>query len=183
MKMLGARIAAAVLLVCGAVFPLTAQQKKPPKSPPPSKPAAAGKPGGGAGRLGGTRVQGSAQSPARELDRFSKMSPKEREKELSRLPPQRRAAFEQRLARYEQMTPEQRERVRQRVEEMESLPKDRQNAVRQEIQRINALPFQQRKKILSSEEFKQNFSPDEQKLVLGAFPNVQKRLEEDHSAP
>ena len=43
-----------------------------------------------------------------------------------------------------------------------------------------ALPFAQRKKLLSSEEFKQRFSPDEQKLVLGAFPGVQKQLQEDH---
>lgn len=170
MRMLGARIAAAVLLVCGAFFPVSAQQKKPPKAPPPAKPAPAPKPvGGKVPRVNSTL----------ELERFSNMSPKEREKELAKLPPQRRAAFEQRLARYEQMTPEQRERVRQRVEEMESLPRDRQNAVRAEIQRINALPFQQRMKILSGEEFRQKFSPDEQKLVLGAFPNVQRRLE-DH---
>ncbi len=178
MKALGPSIAAVVLFVCGAVFPLTAQQKKPPKSPPPAKPAPAGKPNGGG--KPGAAGRGPQVNSAQELDRFSKMSPREREKELSKLPPQRRAAFEQRLEHYQSLTPEQQAKVRQRVEEMESLPKDRQNAVRQEIQRINALPFAQRKKLLSSEEFRQRFSPDEQKLVLGAFPGVQKQLQEDH---
>jgi hypothetical protein len=174
MKKLGLRIAVAVLAVCGAAFPAAAQQQKPPKPPPPPKPAksgAAGKPAGG--------FKNPQVKAVEDLDRFSKMSPQDREKALAKLPPQRRAVFEQRLARYEQMTPEQREKVRQRVEEMESLPKDRQNAVKQEIQRLQALPFAQRKKAVESEAFKQRFSPDEQRLVLGPFPNLQKRIE-DH---
>jgi len=175
MKTLGARLAAAVLFVCGAVSPVifAQQQKKPPKSPPPPK--AQGHPGGkpgGPNQRPGNSVQ--------ELDRFSKMSPQEREKALSKLPPQRRAVFEQRLERYEKLPPEEKARERQLVEEMESLPKDRQNAVKQEIQRIGALPGPQRLKMLSSEDFRQRFSPDEQKVVLGAFPNIQRRLEDHH---
>ncbi len=171
MNRLGFRIAVTILAVCGAVWPLSAQQKKPPKPAAPSKPAAGGKPGGG--------LKNPQVKAVEDLDRFSKMSPQDREKALSKLPPQRRAAFEQRLEHYQKLTPEQQARVRQRVEEMESLPKDRQNAVRQEIQRITALPGPQRKRILSSEEFRQRFSPDEQRLVLGAFPNIQRQLE-DH---
>ena len=180
MKTPGLRIAAVVLFVCGAVFPVTAQQKKPPKPSPAPKPVAAGKPGGGGGGKPGAPGRGPQLNSAQELDRFSKMSPKEREKELSKLPPQRRAAFEQRLARYQQMSPEQQAKVRQRVEEMESLPKDRQNAVRQEIQRLQALPPAQRKQAVESEAFKQKFSPDEQRLVLGPFPGLQKLFEEHH---
>jgi hypothetical protein len=181
MKRLGPSLAAAVLFVCGAISPIVspcfAQQQKPPKPPPPAKPAT-GKPNGGG--KPGAPGRGPQVNAAKELDQFAKMSPKEREKELSKLPPQRRAAFEQRLARYQQMTPEQQEKFRQTLESMESLPKDRQNAVKQEIQRISALPFEQRKKILSSEDFRQRFSPDEQKLVLGRFPGVQKQLDEQH---
>ena len=179
MKTLGLRIAAAVLFVCGAVFPVVppaaAQQKKPPKPSPPPKNAAPGKPGGGT--KPGAAGRGPQASPVKELDLFSKMSPKEREKELSKLPPQRRAAFEQRLARYQQMTPEQQEKFKLRLETMESLPKERQNAVRQEIQRLQALPFAQRKRALESEEFNQRFSPDEQSLVRERFPGVQRKLD------
>jgi hypothetical protein len=177
MKTLGLRIAAAVLFVCGAVSPVLAQQQKPPKSPPPAKPAA-GKPAGGG--KPGAAGRGPQSNSVQELDRFSKMSPKEREKALSKLPPQRRAVFEQRLEQYEKLPPEEKARERQLVEEMESLPKDRQNAVKQEIQRIRALPGPQRLRALSGEDFKQRFAPDEQKVVLGAFPNIQKRLEDHH---
>jgi hypothetical protein len=176
MKTLGLKIAAAVVFVCGAVFPVVpqavAQQKKPPAPP---KNGGAAKPGGGA--KPGAAGRGPQTSPAKELDQFSRMSPKEREKELSKLPPQRRAAFEQRLARYQQMTPEQQEKFKLRLETMESLPKERQNAVRQEIQRLQALPFAQRKRALESEEFNQRFSPDEQSLVRERFPNAQKKLD------
>jgi hypothetical protein len=174
MKTPGLRIAAAVLFVCGgisplAVAPLTAQQKKPPKPPPPPKAQGhpAGKPSAAAKRLN--------ENPAKELDRFTNMSPKEREKELSQLPPQRRAAFEQRLARYQQMTPDQQEKFKQKLELMQSLPKDRQNAIRSEIERLQALPFAQRKKELNSEAFNQKFSPDEQTLVRDRFPNITKQ--------
>jgi hypothetical protein len=63
---------------------------------------------------------------------------------------------------------------------MEGLPKERQNAVRQEILRLQALPFAQRKQAVESEAFKQKFSPDEQRLVLGPFPGLQKLFEEHH---
>jgi len=177
MKTPGPTLAAVVLFVCGAISPLGAQQtSKPPKPPPPPKAQAHpnGKPPAGAGKVP------PASNVLQELDRFSKMSPQEREKALSKLPPQRRAAFEQRLEQYEKLPPEERARQRQIVEEMESLPKDRQNAVKQEIQRVRALPGGQRLKALSSEDFKQRFSPDEQRVVLGAFPVIQKRLEDHH---
>jgi hypothetical protein len=180
MRKLGPSLAAAVMFVCGAVCPLAAQQQKPAKPPPAPKPPA-GKPNAGGGRPGAPG-RGPQVSVSKELDQFAKMSPKEREKELAKLPPQRRAAFEQRLARYEQMTPADQEKFKLNLETMESLPKDRQNAVRQEIQRIGALPFEQRKRILSSEEFRQTFSPDEQRLVRDRFPGVQKALE-DHTKP
>jgi hypothetical protein len=173
MRMVGLRIAVAVLFVCGAVSPLGAQQTKPPKPPksqpkppPPPKSRPAGKPSDAVKRLN--------ENPAGELDRFTKMSPQQREKELSKLPPQRRAAFEQRLAHYMQMTPEQQEKVKEKLELMESLPKDRQNAIRNEIVRLQALPPAQRKKELTSEGFNQKFSPDEQTLVRDKFPHIAK---------
>jgi hypothetical protein len=171
MRMGSLRIAMAVLAVCGAISPVAAQQKKPPKPPPAAKPAKPPAPG---------KIPANIPQPktAQELDRFSKMPPEDREKALAKLPPQRRAAFEQRLARYEQLTPEQRETIKRRVEQMESLPKDRQNAVRQEIQRLRALPFGQRKRALNGEEFRQKFSPDEQSLVRDSFPNIQKQQQD-----
>jgi phage-related protein len=162
------RIAVAVMLVCGAASPLAAQQEKPPKPPPAKSPASPKQQKAAVKRLN--------ENPAKELDRFTNMSPEAREKELSKLPPQRRAQFEQRLARYERMTPEQQERFKEQLEIMRKLPKDRQQAVKQKIQDIRALPFAERRKALTGDDFKQNFSPDEQKVVRAAFPGV-KNLE------
>src|SRR5271154_4314540 len=91
------------MLACGTLSPLVAQQKKPPK------PAAVNP----QFKQRNAAVQRLNENPGKELDRFTKMSPEDREKELSKLPPQRRAAFEQRLARYQQMSPEQQERFKQ----------------------------------------------------------------------
>jgi hypothetical protein len=168
--MVGLRVAVAAMLVCEATSPIAAQQKKPPKPaasakpPSPPKPNAAGKPNAAVQRLN--------ENPAKELDRFTNMSPEAREKELSKLPPQRRAAFEQRLARYQQMTPQQQEKFKQKLEMMQRLPKDRQNAVRQEIEQLRALPPAERRKALEGDELKQNFSPDEQELVRDSFPGA-----------
>ncbi len=102
--MAGIRIAVALLLVCGALVPVSAQSKKaaaaPRKPPPAPKPPPA------------KRSEGN---PAKELDQFSRMSPEEREKALSKLPPQRRAAVEQRFNRYQKMTPEQQQRFKQEL--------------------------------------------------------------------
>lgn len=161
----GTKFAIAAVLVCGAFSPIAAQQKKPPKPPSAPKPAASPKQQHEA-------VKRLNENPAKELDRFTKMSPEAREKELSKLPPQRRANFEQRLARYQQMNPEQQERFKQQLEMMRKLPKDRQNAVRQKIQEIRALPPAERRKALNSEELNENFSADEKELVRNSFPGI-----------
>jgi hypothetical protein len=57
------------------------------------------------------RPQGN---PARELDRFSRMSPKERQEQLAKLPPARRQQIEQRLERYQKLPQQQREQLRKR---------------------------------------------------------------------
>lgn len=101
------------------------------------------------------------------------MSPEEQQKQLAKLPPARRAAVEQRLARYQRLTPQQQEQFKQRLEMMQSLPRDRQNAVRQEIQRLRALPPAERRRALNGEELNQNYAPDEQKLIRDAFPGMQ----------
>lgn len=159
----------AAILVCGAISPLAAQQKKPPAKPAPApKPPATPKQQHEA-------VKRLNENPGKELDRFTKMSPEAREKELSKLPPQRRAAFERNLARYQQMTPEQQDRFKRQLDIMRKLPPDRQNAVRQKIEELRAMRPAERRKALDGDEFQQKFSPDEQELVRDRFPNIQKQ--------
>jgi hypothetical protein len=107
--------------------------------------------------------------PSPQLQRFQQMSPQERERALSKLPPERRARIEQQLERYEKLTPAQKEFVNQRLAMLQSLPPRRQAAVRQELQRLRGLPPGQRRAALNSEDERDRFSPDEMKLIRGSF--------------
>jgi hypothetical protein len=90
--------------------------------------------------------------PSPQFQRFQQMSPEERERALSKLPPDRRARIEQQLRRYESLTPAQKDFVNRRLEMLRSLPPQRQAAVRQELQRLRGLHPAQRKSALNSEE-------------------------------
>jgi hypothetical protein len=140
----------ALAAALGNVSPLTAQGRKagpavPRRAPPQPR-----------------RPQGN---PARELDRFSRMSPKERQEQLAKLPPARRQQIEQRLERYQKLPPQQREQLRKRYEAFQNLPDDRQDAVREELQNLRGLPPAQRKSRLDSPEVRQSFSQEEQQLL------------------
>src|SRR6266404_6899960 len=52
--------------------------------------------------------------PSPAVERFLRMSPQDRERALSQLPPERRQQMEQRLRRLEQLTPEQRAQLDRR---------------------------------------------------------------------
>lgn len=118
--------------------------------------------------------------PVQQLRQFQALSPAEREKELSKLPPRRRQNLEKQLARFDAMTPVQRERALHQLELMHDLTPERQEAVRDEInglrERYKDLPPRQRRQALARElygdEMKQKWSPTELELIHGAFPNI-----------
>ena len=157
-------IAVAALAVVGAgVCPLAAQRRGPGN---PGRMTAPKPP-----NIGGQRQNPERENPAKELERFQKMSPQDREKALSKLPAARRARVEQQLQRLDSMTPEQRERQLRRVEAFQSLPPERRKVVQQEIQDIRTLPPVLRRDRLYGEQMKQ-FSPEEQQLIRGSFPRL-----------
>ena len=149
MKSLRLSLAAILVLLVGTVAPASAQKKGPSAAP----------------RKAPTPPKRQTTNPAKELDRFSKMSAQERQRELAKLPPQRRAALEQRLSRYQNLSPQQREQLHQRYEQFLNLPEDRQTAVREQLQQLREMPEAQRKKLLNSDEVKKKFSPEELKLL------------------
>jgi hypothetical protein len=110
--------------------------------------------------------------PGKQIEQLQKMTPEEREKALSKLPPERRQQVDKQLDRLDQLTPEQRQQLDQRFEKLQSFPPARQRAVRQEVQSLRAMPFSERQNRLHSEEFKQQFSPEEQDLIRGVFPGA-----------
>ena len=95
--------------------------------------------------------------PGPQFQRFQQMSPEDRERALSKLPPERRARIEQQLERYEKLTPAQKEFVNRRLAMLQSLPPRRQAAVRQELQRLRELPPAQRRAALNSIEEREHF--------------------------
>jgi hypothetical protein len=165
MRMRPLLAAMATLLVWGFVSPAAAQKVKAPKPPKPP-PAPHVNPNNG-NRGGG----GNKPDPVKELEQFQKMSPEQREKQLSKLPAQRRARVEEQMKRLDEMTPEQRERAFYRLETMQHLTPERRQAVNDEIQYVKNLPAgQARRDRLFSDEFRKQYTPEEQKVIRDTFP-------------
>jgi hypothetical protein len=99
------------------------------------------------------------------------MTQEQREKALSRLPPEQRQQVEQRLSQFDKqfrkLPPDQQAALQQRYEAFSKLPQDRRTAIRQELQELRAMRPAQRTERLNSDEAKQNFSPEELGILRG----------------
>jgi hypothetical protein len=151
----------ATVLVWGVVCPLKAQKvpSRPPAQPKAAKPSN--------GKQWGKVPQ---RDPVEQLKEFQKMSPEDRERELSKLPPPRRARIEQQMARLDRMNPEERERMLNKLETMQHLTPERRQAVNGEIESLRGLTRRQKKARLFSEEFSKEYTPEEQKVIRETFP-------------
>ncbi|MGA2736116.1 MAG: DUF3106 domain-containing protein [Bryobacteraceae bacterium] len=123
------------------------------------------------------------QPPANPIDRWNRMSPEERERELAKLPPGRARQIRQRIARYNQMRPEEQKALRDRYDTFSHLPPDKQQIVRdrlrefrrlpqarqpvvhREVVRLRSLPEAQRQASMNGDEFHSQFSPQEQQII------------------
>jgi hypothetical protein len=103
--------------------------------------------------------------PGVAVERFLRMSPQDRERALSQLPPDRRQQMEQRLRRLEQLTPAQRAQLDRRYQIFEGLPPARRVVVREAIARLRAMPPAQRKAVLEGDDAKLRFNPEELQLL------------------
>ena len=118
------------------------------------------------------KQQNRGPVPTEQVERLLNMSPEERERALSSLPPGRRAQIEKRIDNLQSMPLKQRERQLDMAKRLESLPQDRQPVVRKEIQDIARMTFRERRERLHSDEFNQSYSPEEQQLMRDRFPNA-----------
>jgi len=146
------RVAMAVvaLVAWGHVSAATAQVKRPPPPPPRANPK---------------RPNKTPLNPAKELERFQKMSPEQREKEMAKLPPAQRLRMQRLYDRFENMPPAQREQALKRLEALHNLSPARRQAVTGELQNLRSLPPAQRRARLESDEIQQNFTPEERDLL------------------
>ncbi len=141
------------------------------------------------GRRGGGMSRPAA--PQRQLGRgaktpieeFETMSPAERRKALDHLPPADRQRLQERLDRFNQLPPERQQALKNLYNRLHQLPPERQNAVRQSINKFAQMaPERQqairgeltnlanmspedRKKHVSTPEFRQKFNKKEQEIV------------------
>jgi mRNA-degrading endonuclease RelE of RelBE toxin-antitoxin system len=143
---------------------LMAGQARVAPSPAPKPPAA--KPQAGKNAGGARPVQ------ADQLEKLLNMSPEEREKTLSKLPPGQRQRVQNRLDNLDRMSPAQREQNLERARQLEKLPPERRQAVTKQIQTMNGLSIADQRQILHSPDFNQNFSPQEQEIVRDRFPRA-----------
>jgi len=127
----------------------------------------------------GGRGPGSAEN----LSRLLKLSPEQRNKALSSLPPVRRAQIEKRLNDYQQMPEPQRARALERLRRMQSLPPQKQQQVRasskmflelpeprhklvqRQIGQLRPLSDADRRALMNSDEFRSKFTPSEQQMI------------------
>ncbi len=159
----------ALMLGIGLPPAQAGQAKKAPA--PAAKPTPnLDRPGGN--RAGGNRAGGAKQVPTEQLEKLLNMSPEERQKALSKLPPQQRKQLQTRLDNLDRMTPAQRQQNLERARQLEALPPARRQAVRNQIQSMNKLSFADQRDILNSPEFAKNFSPEEQQILRERFPQA-----------
>jgi hypothetical protein len=156
--------AMAVVFVWGLVVCPMNAQKVPPKPPAQPKPA---KPNNGKQQWGKVPQQPGL---VEQLKAFQKLSPEQREKELAKLPPQRRERIENQMARLDRMAPEDRERALNKLETFEHLTPERRQAVNEEIESLRGLTRRQKGARLFSEEFSKEYTPEEQKVIRETFP-------------
>jgi hypothetical protein len=152
------RFGFAILLAAAAVGPVRAQQEQPDK-------------------------QSGQQLVENSIDRWNRMSPAERERQLAKLPPDRARMIRQRILRYNQMNPEEQQALRERYQTFSQLPPDKQEIIRErlrefrtlprlrrpvvhgEVEQLRLMPEAQRQTRMNSDEFRNRYSPQEQQII------------------
>jgi hypothetical protein len=170
------RISHIPVAVLMATTALAADNNKPPKPPkPPPAPKVHPNAGGGAGA--------PKRSSDEQIEKLAGMTPAQREKALSGLPPERRAHLQAQLDHWNKLSPEQKAQqkaleekyrslppaTKKRIQELsnriKALPNDRKIVVLQELQRLRNMPAPQREKRLNNPAVQKNFSPEEQDIL------------------
>lgn len=122
------------------------------------------------------------------VERFSEMSPEERQRVLRNLPPERRKRIEENLREYQNLSPGQKERLQHFYElpaekqqaardlfrEMNALPLERKQDLRRELVKLRRMPPEDRKAHYNNEEFRGRFTADERRILqqmMELFPN------------
>lgn len=132
------------------------------------------------------RPEKPQKDTAGELQKFSKMTPAERQQHLAKLPADRKEKLEAQLKKYESMTPAQKARLdsfnqlspaqrsefRTSFQRLQDQPADRRRAMREELNQLYTLPSDARKNRLNSPEFRSRYSPEEREIISKMAPPI-----------
>jgi len=188
----------AVLAPAGYAQPKDAAPvKAPPKAAsvprPPAPKVAAPKAGaGGAGRMPMKGMPVFRPVPGAQVQRFLRLTPAEREIAIDKMPVGVQESIRRRLAAFDSLPAQERERqlklydavsklprdkqdlVNQRIAEFQQLPQDRKLGIRRVYQLLSGKPEAARQAAIDSPEFKERFTPIEQRIVVDLvkyYPN------------
>jgi Protein of unknown function (DUF3106) len=121
--------------------------------------------------------------PRNAIDRWNQMSPEERERALSKLPPEKAKQIRERIQRYnalppqeklalgeryrrfEELPPEQQENVRQCLKDIRQMRVERRAMVGAEIRQLWAMPEDHRRARLNSDDLRSRFTPRERQII------------------
>jgi hypothetical protein len=157
----------------------------PASSPGAESKQSRGRAGGGAGaRAPAVRKAPVVPAPKpNQVDRLRNMTPQDRDRFLSKIPPERREKIERRLGELQKLPPAMVDRLRTRQEMLNSfapprqnqikrsmqqflnMPDDRRATLNQEIQRMAPLPDEERRAHMNTEEFRNRFTANEQQMM------------------
>jgi hypothetical protein len=174
-------------LAAGALAPAGFGQKK---TPPPrtdeqkaARPAKSNAPAAKGPDAQKGAAPRQAPNPFTPIDRWNAMNPKQRERMLSRMEPERRKQFIDKLQKFNALPKAEQQLLRERHERLSNLPPDQQQVVRRDGARFEKLPparrqamldeFQKVRKMSESErnayfatpEFRDKFYPNEQQMI------------------
>lgn len=115
------------------------------------------------------------------------MTPAQRERALAKLPPDKQKEIRERVQRFNQqfsqlpkadqqrlreglqkinkMPPAEQQAIRRDFHRFSQLPPDRKQALQREFAKLRKMPESERNTYLSSDQFRNRFSPDEQQIA------------------
>ena len=104
---------------------------------------------------------------------FRSLPPQKQEQLMNRLrefnnrPPEQRQQILNRMETFEHMSPQQQQQARNLFSQYRALPDDQRNKVSQAYRRLRGMPPSARNDLLNSDEFKNNYTPEQRDLLRG----------------
>ncbi len=172
--------AAGLLLVAAALA--FCEQRGGGKAAPAPRPNAGRMPAGP--RVGAAKPPARITNPANPISRLYRATPEQRERVLEKLPPAAQERARRNLQWFDSLSPEQQKMVieqgerlaslpperqqqfQQSFREFQRLPQDRKLAVRMALNRLRVMTEERRAEVLASEQFRNRFAPEEQKMIV-----------------